>query len=52
MITIESWNLQKAGFRIFLCKNEKFCDTLATMECELYENKYFIETIFTILWKI
>ena len=52
MITIESWNQQKAGFRIFLCKNEKFCGTLATMECERDENKYFIKTISTLLWKI
>ena len=43
---------KKAGFRIFLCKNEKFCGTLATMECEAYENEYFIETISTLLWKI
>ena len=52
MITIESWNQQKAGFRIFLCKNVMFCGTLATMECEAYENKYLTKTISTLLWKI
>ena len=36
----------------FLCKNIRFCDTLSTMECENNENKYFIKTIYTILWKI
>lgn len=37
---------------LFILQKKERYGTIATMECEIYENKNFIETIFAILFEI